>query len=451
MIPDKAQKVIQLLLEGGARDALVVGGFVRDSLLGIESNNDVDIEVYGLDYEQIVGILSPHFHRVQEQGKSFGIVSVDNDIDVGVPRREKKNGRGHKGFDVELDPSMSFEEAAARRDFTINAMAMRADGSLLDPFNGQQDFRDRWLRPTSEAFAEDPVRILRGMQFAGRFNFRLHPSAVEMCKAMRSEFHDIFKERIWKEWHKWAMLSIRPSAGLQFLNDAGWIHFFPEINHIQGILQDEQWHPEGDVWIHTLHVVDAAHKIAVREQLDENDRLALMFAALGHDFGKAHRDCWQWEAGRIRAKGHEGAGVPKAERFMERIHAPKWIIEHISPLIKEHLAYAGAEPKARVVRRLALRLQPSNLRMWSMLVESDHSGRPPLPPSNPAEGWDKVAVELNVQNDGPDKILRGRDLIALGMSPGKEMGLLLDEAFEAQLEGAFDNLEDAIQWAKQRA
>lgn len=445
MIPDKVQRIIQILNEAGARDVVIVGGFVRDHFINVVSK-DVDIEVFGLDLHSIEVALSRHFN-VNMVGRAFGVVKVDNEIDVSVPRRENKVGVGHRGFDVEVDPNMSFEEAAARRDFTINAMGMRADGKILDPFNGQEDFRNRVLRHTSDKFGEDPLRVLRAMQFAGRFFFSLHPDTARICQGLGSEFHTLPKERIWEEWKKWALRSIKPSAGLKAMLASDWLRFFPAIHLMMGVVQDEEWHPEGDVFIHTMHVVDAAAKIAIREKLSDEDRIVLMFAALGHDFGKPK--VTEWIDGRWRSPGHAGAGADLVDEFLESIGAPKSVAENVKPLVVEHLAHIAVKsPNPRIVRRLAQRLLPSNVAMWAMLVEADVSGRPPLPAHNPVADWVRLAEDLDVDNGGPSAILMGRHLIEMGVPPGKAMGNLLAAAFEAQLEGAFDNLDDAKRWAE---
>ncbi|MDR3110654.1 MAG: hypothetical protein LBU65_13380, partial [Planctomycetaceae bacterium] len=196
----KAAHLIELLLESGASDAFFVGGTVRDQLLGIDVKGvkDVDIEVYGLSYEQIVTILKPRF-RVNFVGKSFGVIKIDNSIDVGVPRRESKHGSGHRGFEVVPDPTMTIREAFARRDFTINAIGLRLNGEFIDPFGGRDDLNNGILRATTDSFCEDPLRVLRGMQFAARFGFRMDSKTIDLCKRVANEFDTLAPERIWDE------------------------------------------------------------------------------------------------------------------------------------------------------------------------------------------------------------------------------------------------------------
>jgi tRNA nucleotidyltransferase (CCA-adding enzyme) len=451
-IPDKARRVMDLLQNRyncgeGANSvkALVVGGFVRDSLLGVQSK-DIDIEVYNMDLDTIAWALRNEGFKVDAVGKAFGVLKIDNELDISVPRRENKVGVGHRGFNVEPDPNMSVEEAASRRDFTINSMAMDLDGNIIDPHHGQTDLDVRCLRATSpNTFIEDPLRVMRGMQFASRFSMWIHPDTEHLCRQMAPQKSELPKERIWEEWKKWALKGVKPSDGLMIMFYSHWLD--PEIKVLYKTPQDPEYHPEGNVFIHTCHVVDAAAEIAEREQLEDNDRLVLMFAALCHDFGKPSTTTF--ERGRWRAKGHSQAGVEPARAFLERIGAPSGVILEVLPLIQEHLVHAGIDnPSPRAIRRLANRIAPSNINALSRLIEADHSGRPPLPKGNPFLAWVKRANELNVSSSKPQAILLGRHLIEMGMKPGIDMGVVLKRAFQAQLDGDFDNIDNAKEWVK---
>jgi tRNA nucleotidyltransferase (CCA-adding enzyme) len=444
-IPDKALNVMRVLKAGGAREVLIVGGFVRDSILGVESK-DVDIEVYGMDMGSVMRILRYDAGLdVNEVGASFGVLKVDNEIDVSVPRRENKIRIGHRGFGVDHDPDMSVEDAAARRDFTINSMAMRMDGTIIDPHHGRTDLDVGCLRATSpEAFVEDPLRVMRAMQFASRFRLWIHPDTEALCRSMAPQKVELPKERIWEEWKKWAVKGVKPSDGLMVLFYSHWLD--PEIRRLHKVPQDKGWHPEGDVFAHTCHVVDAAAKIAEREHLDVNDRMVLMFAALCHDFGKVSTT--EFIDGHWRARGHCEASVKPAQDFLRRIGAPMFVVDAVSKLVIEHLIHAGAQPTERAVRRLANRLHPSSVRMLGMLVEADHSGRPPLPAGNPFEPWVDMAVKLYVDKQKPLPILWGRHLVDVGMKPGPKMGVMLAAAFQAQMDGRFDNVDDGVNWVR---
>ncbi len=446
----KARAIAQRLLDEGADHVLFVGGFVRDHLQNTD-NKDVDIEVYGLNFAQIALAIGQSFGRVDLVGQQFGVIKVGNEIDVSIPRRENKSGLGHKEFDIEADPTMTPKEAASRRDFTINSMAMDLKGDIFDPFDGQRDLKNKVLRATSPAFAEDPLRVLRGMQFAARFDLTMDAETATMCAEMRHEFDTLSKERIWTEWQKWAK-GPHPLMGLKLLRETKWIRKFPDLASMVGMPQDPEWHPEGDAWVHTKLVCDAAAEIADREELGDQDREILMFGALCHDLGKVYTTK-QNEEGRWISPGHAEAGVEISKNFLNDIMAPAYLLDQVPPLVAEHmvhLGFIGKEPTHRVIRRLANRLAPTNFKMWSHVVEADHSGRHPLPKGNPVTRWVELAAELDVETEKPKSLLMGRHLIERGVTPGPEMGKTLKAAFEAQLDGEFDTLDGALEWLDAR-
>ena len=449
--PFKIAKVIaEKLKNAGATRCLIVGGWVRDHILGIDSK-DLDIEIYGLNYSQIVEALSCDFH-VDLVGHSFGVVKIDNLIDVSIPRRENKNGVGHKGFDIRIDPNMTVKEAAIRRDFTVNSIAMTLGGEFIDPFNGRIDLEKKILRACSNAFRDDPLRVLRGMQFAARFGFIMDDKTILMCKELVKEYDTIAKERVFQEWKKWATKGKYPKLGLEVLYKTSWMEKYPILKSMAKTLQDPIWHPEGDVFEHTGHVCNAATDIANRENLGENDRLILLFSALCHDMGKPCTTI-KSDEGRWIAPKHADMGVALAEEFLVQINGPGWLTERVSPLVKEHMAHVshtGGDPSDRSIRRLANRLAPATMRLWAMVCEADASGRPPLPRTNPVECWVNVANRLAIKDQKPKPILMGRHLLSLGMEPGREMGMVLADAFEDQLDGDFSDLPGAIKWAKVR-
>lgn len=425
----------------------LVGGAVRDLLRG-EPVKDVDIEVYGLPIEPLVELLQ-RFGRVDAVGRSFGILKLrlhgGEQLDVSLPRRESKIGAGHRGFLAEPDPGMTPREAAARRDFTWNALALTPEGELLDFFGGVEDLEAGVIRHTSPAFAEDPLRVLRAMQFAGRFGMRLAPETAELCRALLPEARSLALERVWAEWQKWATKSARPSAGLQVLVASDWVGLYPALEALIGCPQDATWHPEGDAWTHTLHVCDAAAQIASRAGLNDEQRLVLLLAALCHDLGKPANTLIA-PNGRIRSPGHAHAGVAPAEAFLSQIGCPRHIAAQVTPLVAEHMAHHGLEVSPRTVRRLALRLAPATLEQWARLVEADHSGRPPLPPSAPGMRVLALAEQVGAAQGRPAPIVQGRHLLEAGMPPGPELGAVLKRAYEAQIEGDFGTLEEALRW-----
>lgn len=659
---------------------LIVGGAVRDALRGADGkdfDNEFDIEVYNLPIDQLSDLLAG-FGRVDAVGRSFGILKLrtpaGQELDISLPRRESKTGAGHRGFLAAPDPTMTPREAAARRDFTWNALAVTPEGELLDFFDGAADLSAGIIRHTTAAFAEDPLRVLRAMQFAARFDMRLAPETAALCRTLLPEASTLATERIWGEWQKWALKGRKPAAGLRVLAETGWLSLYPELEELIGCPQDPVWHPEGwsfidlagqardarpaqpfgiedwlslrkfstsstataamipgfhgtsgakapgitasarlsptnmtgalgsllplelspavvaeaesfvwsfgspainanevvrimfkiplrrmksvmlatdndfeivrhivhpvaiyvmnmflsfqdtaelqfynnsvdsdgtvltrpgsvyiptvvvdartapidgdiffyfdlsvignnniahafdcttrlrvfqveigDVFQHTMYVVDAAAAIADREQLVDDQRAILLFAALCHDLGKPATTTIGANR-RIGSPKHAQAGVELTEALLRRIGCPHALIAQVAPLVREHMAHIGMQVSDRAVRRLALRLAPATITQWGRLVEADHSGRPPLPASNPGADVVALAEQLNVSTGRPTPILQGRHLLAMGMTPGPALGAALERAYHAQIDGAFDNVEEGLAWvARQTA
>ncbi|MEN9573013.1 MAG: hypothetical protein RL514_868 [Verrucomicrobiota bacterium] len=436
--------------------AFLVGGCVRDALLGLPVK-DFDLEVFGVSYERLARALR-RWGRVDFVGQSFGVAKLSTGsglaYDFAIPRRDRKVAVGHKGFAVEFDADITPQEAASRRDFTLNALMFDPRrGEVLDFFGGQADLRDRVLRHTSEAFAEDPLRVLRGMQFAARFNLRAAPETIALCRSIKASFGELAVERVGEEWFKWAAKSAVPSVGLRFLADTEWLEHFPELAALRGTPQDPEWHPEGDVFTHTAHCCDALVKLPAWQAADEATRIAWMLAVLAHDFGKPAVTHEALRDGRMRivSPGHEQGGVEPALKFLERIHAPHAIRDRVPPLVANHLAHL--QPVAdRAVRRLAKRLEPETISGLCVIVTADHSGRPPKPACVPegARALLAKAEELRVQDSAPKPLLQGRHLVAAGMQPGKAFKAILHEAFEAQMEGQFSDLAGALAWLETR-
>ena len=445
------ERLCRLIRQAGGRP-LLVGGCVRDLLLGLRPS-DLDLEVYALAAQPLIDLLRSEFD-IDLVGRSFGVIKLHHyPIDISLPRRESKVGLGHRGFEVLSDPWMSLEEAAARRDFTINAMAIDPiTEDLLDPFNGQRDLTDRMLRHTGPHFTEDPLRVFRGMQFVSRFELSPAPDTLTLCRGLLHEYPSLASERIWGEWEKWATRAVRPSLGLRFLQDIGWTAMYPELAALQGCPQDPGWHPEGDVWTHTLLVVDQAARIAVREGLEARERAVLLFAALCHDLGKPSMTAFI--DGHIRSSGH-AEYVEPVSSLLDQLGASKELTTHIVALVRHHLSHTHFEGSPRHVRRLTRRLEEAGetLRMLARLVEADASGRPPLPRELPAamRKMLETADGLQLTEQGPRPILLGRHLIALGIQPGPRMGEILKTAYEAQLDGAFSTSEEGLRWLHEAA
>jgi tRNA nucleotidyltransferase (CCA-adding enzyme) len=357
---------------------------------------------------------------------------------------------GHQGFQVEFDAGIEPQEAASRRDFTVNALMFDPrTNAVLDFFGGREDLEKRVLRHTSAAFVEDPLRVLRGMQFAARFDLTPAPETVALCQSIVHTLPELAVERVGMEWFKWAATAVRPSAGLRFLQATGWLRHFPEIAALDGTPQDPEWHPEGDVFTHTCHCCDALAALPEWRAADETTRRVLMFAVLAHDFAKPQTTHEAERDGRMRivSPGHEEQGGPLAESFLTRINAPNEIKARVVPLVTHHLAHLQAA-SARSVRRLAHALAPATIAELCLVMIADQFGRPPKPQvvHDGVINLRLRAEELRLRDAAPKPLLQGRHLIARGLSPGQRFGLLLAQAFEAQLEGQFTDMEGALKW-----
>src|SRR6266542_602497 len=279
MVMEIPKKILDIANEvrGAGGRALLVGGCVRDKLMN-KQPKDWDIEVYGIDPAQLRQLLD-QFGDVNIVGEAFTVYKLGSDLDISLPRRDRKSGRGHRGFVIEGDPLMTIEEATSRRDFTINAILQDPlTGEIIDPFRGRPDLDNRTLRAVSlKTFAEDSLRVLRAAQFAARFGFQIDPETVDACRLI--DLSDLPAERIWGEIEKLLLRARKPSIGFALARDLAVVErLFPELEALAGCPQEPEWHPEGDVWVHTLLVIDEA-----RKQIDDLDyprQVTIMLAAV---------------------------------------------------------------------------------------------------------------------------------------------------------------------------
>ena len=453
-LPQALKEVTDTLIAEGYRP-IVVGGYVRDYLLN-RSSKDIDIEVYGVEsLSSLEQLLSP-FGDVNSVGKSFGVLKLSIgklEVDISLPRLESKTGIGHRGFEVTTDASLSFKEAALRRDFTINAIGYDIKKEqLLDPYHGQDDLNNALLKVVNaKSFVEDPLRLYRAMQFAARFELRLSEELVTLANTMVQDgmLDELPKERVYDEFVKLFLKSKKPSLGLTALVTLGIIKQFDELNALIDVPQDPIYHPEGDVWTHTLMVVDEVTKLHT-----DDDRLNLQrsLSALCHDFGKA--DTTKTVDGRIRAIGHEVSGVVLSETFLSQLTEEKELIENVLSLVRNHLAplqFYKQGAKAPAIRRLANRV---NITELVILAEADFLGRTTdeaLKGDFEAGRWlTEQADRLNVTHKPLAPLLQGRDLMKLGMRPSKKFSPILKDAYEAQIDDVFENYEEALLWLEKR-
>ncbi|MEK7473524.1 MAG: HD domain-containing protein [Patescibacteria group bacterium] len=471
----KAARMVVKGLPGGCR-AMLVGGFVRDCLLGIASK-DADLETYGIEAEVLETVLKELFDdKIETVGRSFGIYKIflgdGFDLDVAIPRRESKSGSGHTGFEVEGDPELDPKEAARRRDFTINAIAADPKtGELFDPFNGQDDIKDRILRVVDgSTFVDDPLRVYRGVQFTARFGLRVEPSTLELMRLMvaRGELDTLSKERVTDELKKLLLKAPKPSVGFELMRTLGLIRRdYPELHALIDTPQEPEWHPEGDVWIHTMMVIDEAAGIVSQnskrksQNFTEEERLQVMMGALCHDLGKPSTTAPGEKDGvpRVRSIGHEEAGVTPTEALFDRFAFGESVRQASIASAKDHLkpgmlwrqlekGTLTEEAYVNAVRKLIKRTKPTSWRVLLAISEADHFGRG-LPdikhePYAVGETFARMVEEHRLDGEGIKPLLLGRDLQALGMKPGPLMGRLLKEIERLRDEGKIKTKKDAL-------
>lgn len=456
-LPDDLRAMLEAVRRVG--QPRLVGGGVRDWLLGI-APKDFDVEVRGVDFETLHRALAP-FGSTDIVGRSFGVIKVRSratgaEYDFSLPRRESKTGAGHRGFAVQPDPSLSDADAAARRDFTLNAIAVDPfSGALIDPHQGQRDLAARVLRHTSAAFVEDPLRVLRAVQLAARFDFSLAPETAALCRTISDTFAELPVERVWGEWEKWATKSAKPSRGLGVLEETGWLKHFPEIAALRGTQQEPEWHPEGDVFTHTQHCLDALVLLTAWQRSAPERRRLLMFGVLAHDFGKPSTTVRQEKRGALRwtSNGHESAGGPLAKSFLRRIGAPLDYDLPVCALVAHHLAHhhGAAEFTDTAIRRLARKLAPATIDDLALVMRADANGRPPLTSPEIHARIDELVTQahaLAIVDAAPKPIMLGRHLIQLGLAPSPKFKPLIDAAFEAQLDGEFADEPGGLAWLR---
>lgn len=455
--PNKVTDLARAIADVGGR-AMLVGGCVRDKLMGLEPK-DWDLEVYKIAPEKLREILD-RFGEVLVVGEAFAVYKLGKDLDVSLPRRERKIGKGHRGFVVAGDPDMSFEEACSRRDFTINAILQDPlTGETVDPFDGRGDIEKKIIRHvSSDTFAEDSLRVLRAAQFASRLKFDIADETVEICLTV--EVSDLPKERIWGELEKLLIRSDEPSRGLRWLYKLGVTkQIFPELESLVGVHQEPEWHPEGDVDIHTMMVADEARKLI--DDLPYEKKATVMLAAVAHDFGKPPTT--KFFDGRWRSHNHDEAGIEPTRSFLDTLGIFTFngydVRNQVIQLVRYHLKpgeFYKAQSKHPVgdgaFRRLARKVEPDLL---YRVAKADSLGRNPewLPVEkrygSEAQEWfiNKVR-ELQIEKKAPDPMLMGRHLIEMGLEPSPAFKQVLDAVYEMQLDGKVNSLDAAISEAR---
>lgn len=407
-----------------------VGGFVRDRIMGID-NKDVDIEIHGISPEKLGDILDSLGKRT-EMGASFGIYGLRGyGLDIAMPRKEEATGRGHKDFAVYVDPYLGTYKAALRRDFTMNALMEDVlTGKVIDHFDGIGDLHRGILRHVnSETFVEDPLRVLRAAQFAARFSFALAPETVELAKTM--DLSALASERVFGELEKALLKADRPSVFFrEMIQMQQMTLWFPEVEKLQHIAQNPAYHPEGDVYVHSMQVLDRA--AACRHQA--KDAMSFMLAALVHDFGKITATK-RTEKG-IQAIGHETEGLPLVETFIRRLTSEVQLRKYVLNMTKLHMRpyqlaadHAGLKATNRM---FDASVDPQGL---LLLAGCDRGGRP----ENEKELQEYNAFLKKRLQQFEEIMARpcvmGADLVRAGLKPGPAFSEVLAFAHDLRLSG----------------
>ncbi|QKF66134.1 multifunctional tRNA nucleotidyl transferase / 2'3'-cyclic phosphodiesterase / 2'nucleotidase / phosphatase [Arcobacter venerupis] len=444
-LPSILEEILNDLQKIGAIPILV-GGSVRDHFLNIPVK-DYDVEIFGIDCFETIEKCLQKYGSVKLVGKSFGVLtlSVDEyDFDFALPRSEKKVGNSHQDFEITTNAKLSFKEAALRRDFTINAIGYDfSQKEFLDPFDGINDLKNKTIKHINDkTFIEDSLRVYRAVGFASRFNFKLEEKTKELCKqiVLSNELEYLPKERIYEEFKKLFLKSSKPSIAFELMRELGILKYFPELEVLINCIQDKEYHPEGDVWIHTMMCIDEMARILKEENIEnEYRKLYLFYAILCHDLGKPF--CTQEINGKITSHKHESLGIEPTISFLSKLTNEKKFIEIVCSLVKNHLAPFQlylAESSLKAIKRLSLKV---NIEDLCLVCLADCLGRTILDKEKcpKATSWLlEKAKELNIENKAIEPLIQGRDLIALGFKPSKKFKEILEFAFDLQLD---DNLE----------
>ena len=414
-IPNRLLSIAGDIRSAGGR-AFLVGGWVRDALLGKDCR-DYDIEVYDLTQDELVPILKK-YGRTNLVGKAFGVIHLAMkglSLDFSFPRTESKVGYGHRGFVVHTDEKLSFKEAALRRDFTINAMGMELpELTLCDPYGGIDDLKKGLLRHVGPAFVEDSLRILRGVQFASRFALTLAPETVELCRTLT--LADLSVERLFEEFKKWLMKPGKPSLGLRAFLDIRLNDFFPEVFPLR-----ESWDDLGEM---LDNMESEREKLAVAGiALSESQSMEFAFASFL-------------------------SGSPETSlKFLERITNETHLLKNVPLQLGAYSNLSlGIVNDAPQLRRLAVKL--GGLKLLCLLVKA--TPRKFYAEADDAEFPEKLwqaATDFDLLEAAPQPYLTGKMLMELGVKPGKQMGEIIKQSFELQLDGKITNAEESIAWA----
>lgn len=410
-------------------DVYYVGGYVRDTCLGID-NKDIDIEVYGISPEQLKQACQ-QFGDVDEVGVSFGILKIKgSDLDIAMPRTERKTGDKHTDFSVSVDPYMSTKEASKRRDFTINALMKHVlSGQVIDHHNGLDDLEEKRIKHIdSKTFIEDPLRVFRAAGFAARLDFKIAPETMELCKKIN--ISAIAKERVYEETNKVLLKAEKPSIYFESLKEMKQLDiFFPILKKLIGVEQSPIWHPEGDAWNHTMDVIDKAAQIKGGTTYP----LGFMYAALFHDIGKAYTTGKGLDE-QIHALEHEKIGAEKIPEAFRTLTTDAKLSKYVQNVVLNHMTPHFMNQKTRektTNRYLDKCISPRDSILLSYIDTSKVNDDELKLSEN--GWWDSRLNLYNKIKREPE--ITGKDLIALGYKPGPIFKKIIDICHRIHLAG----------------
>ena len=464
-IPEIVIQIANKISQSNSWVALV-GGVCID-FLQEKTPKDFDLEVYGSSYEDLVTLLKDYDPKTV--GKQFGIIKLSAkkteglDIDVSIPRTENKIGVSHKDFACNLDPNMDPKTAAKRRDFTVNSLYISMSPGedqyqIIDHYGGLNDLSNRLLSATCPStFVEDPLRALRAMQLSARKNLMVDTSTMMLIQGMVDQFEYLSKERVYTEFEKLFLMAEKPSIGLEFLHYSKWIVHFPELHNLIGCNQNPDWHPEGDVWEHTLCVADET--ALARDKVRDEWRTAFVFGAILHDVGKPQTTVTpQMVANDLFPKsrlwtawGHAEAGEIPARTFLQRLTANKDLIDKATTIVTQHMQpfhLFDGQAKTPAWKRLHNKIPLDIIGMMSKCDACGNHNKTIADPDLEHEISEKCfSLYADLGNQPVTQLVQGRHLIAKGHKPGPNFGPVLKQIYDLQIEDETLTLENLIEKA----
>jgi tRNA nucleotidyltransferase (CCA-adding enzyme) len=462
-----------LFIEHFGEDVYIVGGYVRDSILGCAKDEEIDILITHFTVDEIIDRLKK-YGKIDQVGKSFGVIKFNTEgktYDIALPRKDTPREaeiRGHKDFIISSDPDLPLEEDLKRRDFRCNSIAVRlSDGKIYDPMEGREDIKQLVIHLTNRrAFPEDPLRVLRAARFASVLGFSIEPDIYDISKTI--DLAGLSVERVNEEFFQILLESPKPSVGLEEMFMLGALHqLFPELYRLTLSIQDSVFHPEKDryghhtVWQHTKITVDQAKRLAENRDFRSQRKLALLLAALYHDIGKASTAQWEFKRGRmvIINYGHDIASEKMTEQIFDRFKIYSWngyeLRKTVLSLIRCHHRASELWHNRDVLTKKAFNRLAADvygeIELVVYLDAADRAGRS----ETPVEGLDEEAQwlldkfeELKVSKESIKPLILGRDLIDIGVSPGPGMGKILDKLYQKQLDNDFETKEEGLKIAE---